>query len=689
MIRYAHPPQVQLSYLYNRPLLSTRQGGNVALDATLLELWQSADGRSLDEMITGFHARYATPGITRTALACLAEAGLLERVLDSPEDMEKQRVEPAADHHLSSAGPSPMLSAVIVNYNSLEWLKECIPSLLAQTYANIQIIVVDNGSHDGALEWLETNSPEITRLQIDRPASLAHAINAGAALASPESYLLMLNPDVRLEPETVNRLISVVQSEPQCAAVAAKLIFSWAPTFLNGLGNQVSSFSWGTDIAIGHLDLGQFDAYHELPSACFAAALITPKAWRSVGPLDEGFPMYYEDVEWCYRARLSGFKVLAAPKAIVYHAFGGTMGPSGHSEGLTPPKLSNVVYGRLHFALKLLKRYLARFLRNYIIEDVLNSIRYISTGNFGLARAYLTGWRKFLKALPALLSQRRLLQTRRKVSDDDLFAVQRNTPLPMVWNGLPELTWDLVIDHYYPLISGNRTRSMPEFSTHHDPHLLVVSTGESTQPAPIIEQLLQNLAGRMDITVATPLSLTDGTSMTSTAEERGSGNYQRVSYSPDRPKSLQLLIDNSVVAILPGNLVSGIPSIEYSATRLIIHLPSSTSPQQDTETMDRMLSLGDYFICTSSQRDFWLDALKARGRTGMPVEYEIEPITCYCLEGGYAPDRNPRPVYSAPPPPPPTGRLALVIYVWRKDGFRAMLHRTRRYIVKRLTNSQE
>ena len=119
--------------------------------------------------------------------------------------------------------------------------------------------------------------------------------------------------------------------------------------------------------------------------------------------------MYYEDVEWCYRARLLGFRMLAAPKAVVFHAFGGSMGPTGHSEGLTPRKLSNVVYGRQHFALKLLKKYLARFLRNYIIEDVLNFTRYFFSGNFGLARAYLTGWSNFIKTLPAILGQRRLL----------------------------------------------------------------------------------------------------------------------------------------------------------------------------------------------------------------------------------------------------------------------------------------
>ena len=478
MIRYSHSPQVQLSYLHNRPLLSTCHKGYVAMDATLLALWQYAEGRSIDEISFGFHTSFATPEIIRTALSCLAEAGLLERNFDPLENEEKKSGKPSTDHQPLPNHPHFTISALIVNYNSFEWLKECITSLLAQTYLHIQIIVVDNGSYDGALEWLETYYPDIQRLQIDYSTSLSRAINAGVTLASPDSYLLILNPDVRLEPEAIAHMVSVAQSDPLCGAVAPKLYFSWAPQFLNGLGNYVSSISWGTDNAIGHLDLGQFGSYHELPSACFAAALITPKAWQAAGPLDEGFPLYYEDVEWCYRARLLGFKILVAPMAVIFHAFGGSVGSPGQPEGITPRKLSNVVYGRHRFAIKLLKKYLPRFLINYLIEDLLNFIRYFFTGNFTLAQAYLTGWSNLIKTMPAILGQRRLLQAGRLVSDDDLFKIQHDLPMPFVWNGLPELTWDLIIDHYYPMIAGKRTRSLPEFYTQSHLHMLVVSSGE-------------------------------------------------------------------------------------------------------------------------------------------------------------------------------------------------------------------
>jgi hypothetical protein len=384
-----------------------------------------------------------------------------------------------------------------------------------------------------------------------------------------------------------------------------------------------------------------------------------------------------------------GFRILAAPLAVIYHAFGGSVGSTGHSKGLTPSKLSNVVYGRQRFAIKLLKKYLPHFLRNYIIEDLLNFFRYFFTGNFTYARAYMRGWSNVIKTLPGILGQRRLLQASRVVSDDELFEIQRDIPMPFVWNGLPELTWDLIIDHYYPMIAGKRTRSMPEFYTQSHPHLLVISTGESSEATLIVEQLIQNLKGRMDITLAIPMPPGKNASNTTESEEPRSGYFQQVRYSPDRPKSLHLLVDNSDIAIIPGDLMSSIPLLEYAQSRLIILLPSEISHQKEAEDMGSMLTLGDFFISTTSERDNWLKALKAKARTDIPVEYDLETITHYCLEGGFAPDRDPRLAYPVPPPPEPARRLALMIYIWRTQGFRLMLHRTRRYIIERLLHSSE
>ena len=103
---------------------------------------------------------------------------------------------------------------------------------------------------------------------------MAGAVNRGVENAAGR-YFLLLNPDVELEPNVIALMVNAVQDNPFCAAVTAKLKFLWAPAFLNGIGNFVGGFSWGTDIALGHLDMGQFDGVRQVPSACFAGTLIS------------------------------------------------------------------------------------------------------------------------------------------------------------------------------------------------------------------------------------------------------------------------------------------------------------------------------------------------------------------------------------------------------------------------------
>ncbi len=694
---YAHPPGVHLHAFQNRPLLSTPQGGHVAVDVPLLALWQVAAGRSLNEIISTFPtesdlpAEQTLPQHIKTGLACLSEAGLLTRPASKlPTEMQNSVSQQASSSAETLIKPSPpIVTAVIVNYHSKEWLKTCIPSLLAQTYSPLEIIVVDNGSHDGALEWLEAEHPTVRRQQIDQPASLAHGLNVGAALASPESYLLLLNPDLRLEPDAVAQMVRVAQSDSLCAVVAAKLRLSWAPAFLNGIGNQVRPFSYGTDNAIGHLDLCQFDDWHELPSACFAAALITPAAWKAVGAVDEYFAMYYEDVEWCYRARLLGYKVLAAPQAVIDHAFGGVIGPAGEkipagaSEGLTPNKLAHAVYGRQRFILKLLKQRYLEFLRSYLREDWAGYRNYRRLGIHDMARAYLTGGSRFLKSLPRLLRQRTAVQKRRKVKDDALFAIQENIPTPLVWNNLPELTWELVTNLYTPLIAGERTRLMPEFTAPRRPHLLVLCTQTCEEPKLLAEQLHQQLASRLDITLA-------GSQNTRTRLKSisGGGFFQHITYEENRPAVLPLLIENCDIAIIPGELVRTLPDLEYTQTRLVISLHADALRQCDVDEMHRMLSLGDAYVCAAKQREFWVGALTAKGRSDIPVTTERDELVNYCLEGSYAPDRSPRPQRFVPEPAIPTGRVARALYFWRTQGLWAMVRRTLYHLWWKVTHPQ-
>ena len=450
MIIYHKSSNIRSADHATRPTFLIHTDGRIVVDRILQSIWEVASGRELAEIVDNVHVGDASG--TKAALACIAEAGLLERNFPV---QEIKALPPASNGQIS---------VVTVSYNSRKWLETCLPSILAQTQSNLDVIVVDNGSSDHTVEWVTEKYPNVKLIQLDQPHSLAHALNVGVKAVEGE-YVLLLNPDVELEPTAVAHMAAIAQDNPNCAAVAAKLMLQWAPAFINGLGNYVGPVSWGTDVALGHLDLGQFDDWREVPSACFATALISSAAYDDVGPFDEKFPMYYEDSEWCYRARLYGYSILAAPEAVGYHAFGGR--PSSDKEVSLPPrKLRRVVYGRLRFSTKILGPwYMVRFLCLYILEDITNMILAILRGQWGKLKAYTQAWSDYLNDLPEMLEDHKVIQTRRQCTDKELFSLQKDIPMPLTWHGSPELTWDIVRHQYLPLIISGQTRPLPEFES--------------------------------------------------------------------------------------------------------------------------------------------------------------------------------------------------------------------------------
>ena len=460
MITYHNPVGVSTKKINERNFFITKSGGYILTDSTLMRIWQIADGITDKEIVERLFSWTIPPEQLRGALACLTEAGLLERQEnqgqgDSPEMQQKA---------LTCRGTNEeLISAIIVCHNSRFWLEKCLHSLLAQAYSSVEIVLIDNGSSDGSAEWLAEAFPTLKVISLDRPQSLARALNTGIDIAQGEYYLI-LNPDVELEHDALSGMIDIARGNPSCAAVIPKLRFTWAPAFLNGLGNFVGAFSWGTDCGLGHLDLGQFDGWQEVPSACFAAILIPSDSYRKVGAFDEDYPLYYEDSDWSYRARLLGYTILAAPKAVVYHGFGQKFPETNNTE-MKKTKLHQVSYGRIRFVTKIVGwKYLIRFLLGYLVEDVFRGGLALIKGNGGRIRTILQAWFDYYKSLSKLIRTRRNIQKNRVCSDNNLLRLQKTAPIPLSWRGLPYLTWSIVRNHYLPQIISGQAREVPEIS---------------------------------------------------------------------------------------------------------------------------------------------------------------------------------------------------------------------------------
>ena len=451
MITYHHAAGVEAGTLLDRPALVLPREGRVAVDDDVLRLWTVSDGRTLPEILAAWPEPAGDASFVRAAIACLAEAGLLER---------RQEGKPWTHKHQSDAPVSgPPVSAVVITHTT-EWLEGCLGSLVAQRYSPLDIILVDNDSKDNVPSWVAARLPTVRVIRLPEGKTFAQAVNTGVA-ASTGMYVAILNPDIELDPDAIGECMRVAQADPEAAAVAAKLMFWWAPAFLNGIGNRVDDRSWGTDNFIGHLDLGQFDSLKEVPSVCFAATLVKKVAWDAIGPADEAHPLYYEDAEWSYRARMLGYRTIAAPKAVVRHVFGYKV-RSGETD-LTPRKLEMAAYGRLRFTLKLLSGPTRRrHLRNYLAEDRANARAFARAGNWAGVTAYLKAWRRVAMEWPSIRREHARLDRLATRRNEELFAGQAEMAGGLLWSGVPDLSRQVIETRYMPLLAGGRTRQVPE-----------------------------------------------------------------------------------------------------------------------------------------------------------------------------------------------------------------------------------
>jgi GT2 family glycosyltransferase len=418
------------------PRLRTPEGGDVVVDAAVADAWRAPQ-----------HADPLTAG-------CLAEARLLTRVHGHGPVAGLTTIAPAA--------PAASVTAVVVvsAAREMEWLPACVDSLERQTSALDEILIVDNASRAPLAEI--ATGPRCRVLPLDRRQRLASALNR-AISATRGDYLLMLNPDVKLAPEAVAQMVARAAAAPDVAAVAPKTLFWRTPAFLNGVGNRVGSTNWGSDLGIGHLDLGQFDRLDELMSASLTVTLVARRAFEAVGGYDAAFRAYYEDAEWAYRARLLGWRILAAPAARAFHAFGGFWEPQGG--GMGRAKLASAVSGRLRFTMLLMQGpRMMDVLRIYGREDIANAHLAWRTRDMSTLWGYGLGWLRAAVQLPGMRAKRRRLQPARAIEDRVLFDEDALAPPLLTWRNAPLLTSRVIRDVYAPLIERGLTRPAPEWS---------------------------------------------------------------------------------------------------------------------------------------------------------------------------------------------------------------------------------
>jgi len=217
----------------------------------------------------------------------------------------------------------PRVTTIILNWNGKDHLECCLDSLLRTTYLNHHILLVDNASTDGSVEFVKARYPGVDVVVNDRNIGFARGNNVGFrhALKSGAEFVMLLNADTEVEPDWLDRLMEVMEADPRVGICGSKIMMFSQRGLISSFGHGMNLLGFAWDACVGRIDGDRWQEVHEVVSVCGAALLIRREALEAAGLFDPMYFAYYEDVDLALRVRMNGYTVKVAPASIVYHKY--------------------------------------------------------------------------------------------------------------------------------------------------------------------------------------------------------------------------------------------------------------------------------------------------------------------------------------------------------------------------------
>lgn len=363
-----------------------------------------------------------------------------------------------------------LVSIIIVNYNGLNHLRKCIPSLVKTKDVDFEIIVVDNGSDDESVLWLNENCGLDQRYKLNencgdsenkncrdneninfnKNLKSIRVVEAKANLGfgranelgvkvSNGNMIAFLNNDTQVDPNWLINMVNLMAENPKITAACSTLMLMEYPHILNALGGGMSKLGYGFDHFFGFTKdhpsvlpiLTQESVPVLFPTA--AAMLISKKDFWNVGGFDKAVFMYHEDVDLGWRIWLSGGEVHLCPKSIVYHCFGGT---------------TSVVHGSGWRDRLGMRHNVRTILKCYRKKNVINILKqHINVWRARKAWSEMSHvlWWNLLR-LPDTILERIKIQRSRTISDEELIAngLITDSDFPRISPHIPQINSDTV-----------------------------------------------------------------------------------------------------------------------------------------------------------------------------------------------------------------------------------------------------
>jgi len=312
---------------------------------------------------------------------------------------------------------APTVSVCVVTYNSASVIIDCLDSVRRQSFPYISIVVVDNNSTDDTREILARYDKDLLTILNDWNNGFAGGQNQAIAASAPSDYVLVLNPDVRLDPDYVAEIIVVMERDPRIGSATGMLVRADRPDTMDSAGLALRPDRNAADLAAGE-PVSDWTEPREVFGVSGAAAVYRRAMIEDVADsgqfFDEDFFAYKEDVDVAWRARHLGWKAVYVPSARAVHARGWKQG----GRRSVPLFIRRHSYQNRFFTL--IKNepagwHLLHLIPRVLIMEALK-LGYILLFEPGL----LVCWPRIFKRLPAMLAKRKRLFRRKKSRDAEI-----------------------------------------------------------------------------------------------------------------------------------------------------------------------------------------------------------------------------------------------------------------------------
>ena len=278
----------------------------------------------------------------------------------------------------------PKVAVVILNYNGMHYLQQYLPSVLASSYANADIYVVDNASTDESVAFVLQNYPTLKVVALPTNYGFAKGYNKALA-AIDAAYYVLLNSDVEVTPGWIDPIVQLMETntkigacQPKILAEKNKTYFEYAGACGGWIDRYGYPFARGRVLEQIEKDEGQYNDAASCFWASGAALFVRAQLFKNLGGLDEYFFAHQEEIDLCWRMQLSGYQIYVQPSSVIYHLGGGTL-PKGNDKKIYLNFRNNLImiYKNTPIA-SLITLLPVRF-----ILDALAAYKALLTGNYG------------------------------------------------------------------------------------------------------------------------------------------------------------------------------------------------------------------------------------------------------------------------------------------------------------------